>query len=94
MSETINLKLFKHDNPSTNTDQFDVEKALNKNWDKIDEAVGENKTDISNLKESQTNQDELIEQLQKKNALLESQIPTRTSKWREHNNKRQLKYAV
>ena len=28
MSETTNLKLFKHDNPSTNENQFDVQKAL------------------------------------------------------------------
>lgn len=36
MSETINLRLFKHNNPSTNTNQFDVDTALNQNWDKID----------------------------------------------------------
>ena len=29
MSETTNLKLFKHDNPSTNTNPFDVEQSLN-----------------------------------------------------------------
>lgn len=40
MSETTNLKLFKHDNPSTNTNLFDVERALNDNWDKIDEDIG------------------------------------------------------
>lgn len=40
MSQTTNLKLFKHDNPSTNENQFDVESALNQNWDKIDTAYG------------------------------------------------------
>lgn len=40
MSTTTNLKLFKHDNPSTNTNLFDVERALNDNWDKIDEDIG------------------------------------------------------
>lgn len=40
MSETTNLKLFKHDNPSTNENQFDVQKALNNNWDKIDDFAG------------------------------------------------------
>ena len=40
MSETTNLKLFKHDNPSTNTNQFNVEISLNGNWDKIDEFAG------------------------------------------------------
>lgn len=56
MSETTNLKLFKHDNPSTNTNPFDVEQALNDNWDKIDTAVGdlqddieENNTNITNI---------------------------------------------
>ena len=57
MSETTNIKLFKHDNPSTNTNQFDVEKSLNENWDKIDTAIGNikeninsNDTDITDLK--------------------------------------------
>ena len=36
MSETTNLKLFKHDNPETNTNLFDITKSLNENWDKID----------------------------------------------------------
>ena len=52
MSETTNLKLFKHDNPSTNTNPFDVEQALNENWDKIDTAVGDLQDDI---KENNTN---------------------------------------
>lgn len=33
MSETTNLKLFKQDNPTTNTNNFDIEKTLNENWD-------------------------------------------------------------
>ena len=41
MSETTYLKLFKHDNPSTNTNQFDVDKALNDNWDKVDDFAGD-----------------------------------------------------
>lgn len=40
MSQTTNLKLFKHDNPSTNQNQFDIDESLNKNWDKIDNFVG------------------------------------------------------
>jgi len=40
MSETKNLKLFKHDNPSINTNTFNVDKALNENWEKIDDACG------------------------------------------------------
>lgn len=41
MSQTTNLGLFKHDNPATNTNAFDVKGALNDNWDKIDEEVGD-----------------------------------------------------
>lgn len=40
MSETTYLKLFKHDNPSTNENQFDVDKSLNDNWDKLDDFAG------------------------------------------------------
>ena len=37
MAETTNLKLFKHDEPlKTNKNKFDIDKALNQNWDKID----------------------------------------------------------
>lgn len=43
MSNTTNLGLFKHDNPPTNENQFDVGKSLNENWDKIDEFAGEQK---------------------------------------------------
>lgn len=43
MSNTTNLNLFKHDNPPTNKNQFDVEKSLNENWDKIDEFAGKQK---------------------------------------------------
>ena len=58
MSETTNLKLFKHDNPSTNENQFDVTKALNNNWDKIDDFAETTNTKITenqnNIKSLQT----------------------------------------
>lgn len=58
MSETTNLKLFKHDNPATNENQFDVTKALNNNWDKIDTFAGTTNTKITenqnNIKSLQT----------------------------------------
>ena len=41
MSETTYLKLFKHDNPSANENQFDVDKSLNDNWDKLDDFAGD-----------------------------------------------------
>lgn len=64
MSETTNLKLKKHDNPSTNKEQFDVENYLNGNWDKIDKNVGEVNTNISNINLKNKEQDTNIEQLQ------------------------------
>ena len=72
MSETTNLKLFKHDNPSTNTNPFDVEQSLNDNWDKIDTAPGE-------IQEEQTKQNEDIESLKAENANLKAQIPIETA---------------
>ena len=76
MSKTTNLKLFKHNEPlESNTNKFDVDKALNQNWDKIDNYVGEtnkklntleednttNKQDISSIKSEQTEQDKQID---------------------------------
>lgn len=47
MSNTTNLNLFKHDNPATNTNLFDVETALNENWDKIDTFAGNTNAKIN-----------------------------------------------
>ena len=52
MSETTNLKLFKQDNPTTNTNNFDIEKTLNENWDKLDENAGSVNKKINNLEEA------------------------------------------
>lgn len=49
MSETTNLKLKKHDNPTTNTNTFDIENYLNENWDKIDERDEEVRQSIETL---------------------------------------------
>lgn len=72
MSETTNLKLFKHNEPlETNENQFDVDLALNQNWDKIDDAYGNLNTDIENLQTNDNKQDELISKL--KNAALNTE---------------------
>ena len=72
MSETTNLKLFKHNEPlETNENQFDVDLALNQNWDKIDDAYGNLNTDIENLQTNDNKQDELISKL--KNALINAE---------------------
>lgn len=48
MSNTTNLNLFKHDNPATNTNLFDIERALNENWDKVDTYAGNTNRTLSN----------------------------------------------
>lgn len=72
MSETTNLRLFKHNEPlETNENQFDVDLALNQNWDKIDDAYGNLNTDIENLQTNDSKQDSLISKL--KNAALNAE---------------------
>lgn len=64
MSETTNLKLFKHDNPETNEEQFDIGNYLNGNWDKIDENVEEVNTEISNIKTEKTELEKELKEMQ------------------------------
>ena len=61
MSETTNLKLFKHDNPSTNENQFDIETALNDNWDTIDDFAGDVKDQIISIEDEVDEQAKNIE---------------------------------
>lgn len=63
MSQTTNLGLFKHDNPATNTNAFDVKSALNDNWDKIDEDAGEKQEIIENINNSVNLANENIQNL-------------------------------
>lgn len=59
-NETKNLKLFKWDTGSQ-TDlesRFDINKSLNENWDKTDEAIGQIKTDITDLQENKIDKEE------------------------------------
>lgn len=88
MSETTKLKLFKHDNVETNTNKFDIDKALNENWDKIDNFVTnidgqvsevdakniEQDTKITEITEKNTEQDNEVSQLQTEKAELESEL--------------------
>ena len=67
MSETKNLKLFKHDEPlESNESIFDIDKSLSKNWDKIDEySVGIDKK-IQALETDNTKNKEAISNIQGK----------------------------
>ena len=85
MSETTNLGLFKHDNPSTNTNQFNVEISLNGNWDKIDEFAGG--TDRK-IEEAESKTEILEQEYTELKENLDNILPERTSIWRRYNNKR------
>lgn len=64
MSETTNLKLFKQDNPTTNTNNFDIEKALNENWDKLDENAGTTNKKLESLEKVDSTTNETITAIQ------------------------------
>lgn len=86
MSETTNLGLFKHDNPTTNNNQFNVENALNNNWDKIDEFAGE--TD-GKIEEAENKTEALQQEYTELKENLDNILPDRTSRTRRrYNNKR------
>lgn len=64
MSETTNLKLFKQDNPTTNTNNFDIEKTLNENWDKLDENAGTTNKKLESLEKVDSTTNETITTIQ------------------------------
>lgn len=64
MSETTNLKLFKQDNPTTNTNNFDIEKTLNENWDKLDENAGTTNKKLESLEKVDSTTNETITAIQ------------------------------
>ena len=55
MSETEKLRLFKHNEPlETNENKFDIDLALNQNWDKIDKFADTVDDKVTNLQEQNT----------------------------------------
>jgi beta-lactamase superfamily II metal-dependent hydrolase len=62
MSQTSNLGLNKHDNVTTNTNQFDIENYLNHNWDLIDEEAGNKEQEISNARSGFDTLEDVIKQ--------------------------------
>ena len=52
MSKTTNLQLFKHDEPlETNENDFDIDEALNDNWDILDTFAGQVDTRLETLED-------------------------------------------
>lgn len=68
MSTTNNLNLNKHNNVSTNTDAFDVEKYLNENLDIIDNAIGKINENILDLQTDNVSSKEDISLIKQKNS--------------------------
>ena len=79
MSTTTNLGLFKHDNPATNTDPFDLQKSINDNLDKIDAGIGSDRTRIS---KNETD----ITEIKAKNTVQDTNIATLTQRLTEKDN--------
>lgn len=72
MSETEKLRLFKHNKPlETNENKFDIDLALNQNWDKIDDFAETVNNKVIELEDKNEEQDF---KLQEQNTKLESQI--------------------
>lgn len=72
MSETKNLRLFKHNEPlETNENKFDIDLALNQNWDKLDEFAGMVNDKVIELEDKNEEQDF---NLQEQNTKLEEKI--------------------
>ena len=74
MSETKNLKLFKHDNPTTNTNNFDIEKTLNDNWDKLDENAGAVNEKLKSLEKTDDTTNKSITVLQEEQIIQNKNI--------------------
>ena len=78
MSETKNLKLFKHDEPlESNESIFDIDKSLSKNWDKIDEYSVGIDTKTQALETDNTKNKEEISNIQEKIGVIDTILDTR-----------------
>lgn len=65
MNETKNLRLFKHNEPlETNENKFDIDLALNQNWDKIEEFAGMVNDKVIELEDKDEEQDFNLQELQ------------------------------
>lgn len=79
MSETTNLKLFKHDNPTTNTNNFDIEKTLNDNWDKLDENAGTTNKKLESLEKVDSTTSKTITAIQEEQSAQKMSIEKNTT---------------
>ena len=88
--------LNKHQNPSTNTNQFDIENYLNKNWDNIKDVVNNNadelntaQSNIENLQSGQGTANTDITNLKSRVSTLETDNTTNKSNIQQLQNNQQ-----
>lgn len=70
--------LNKHQNPSTNTNPFDVENYLNANWDKVMDVVDNNADELATVIEDNTTNKQDISELKQKNTEQDKTIQDNT----------------
>ena len=56
-----------HENPATNENEFDIENYLNANWRKTKDTVNNNADELQNVIDIQNEQNDTIEEINKKN---------------------------
>lgn len=79
MSETTNLKLFIHDDPETNMDKFDVEKAVSQNWINVDDYAETVNEKIENLEKADNTTNEAITEIQEEQLAQNTSIEKNTT---------------
>ncbi len=81
MSETKNLKLFKHNEPlETNENQFNIKKALHDNWDKLDEFAGKVNDKVIEMEDNQEQHDTDLQAIKQEQQEQNSKIENNTTK--------------
>lgn len=80
MSETKNLKLFKHNEPlETNENQFNIKKALHDNWDKLDEFAGKVNDKVIEMEDNQEQHDTDLQAIKQEQQEQNSKIENNTT---------------
>ncbi len=69
----------KHANPSTNTEQFNIEDYLNKNWNKIFDVVNNNADELIELQQDNNTNKGDISTIQQQQSTQDSNISSNTT---------------
>lgn len=68
-----------HENPATNTNQFDIENYLNHNWEEIKEVVNNNADELQTIQDKQTTQKQDILDLKQKDTEIDEEQQTQNT---------------